>query len=75
MWLCVHEIFVMFHLMALSPTVSHACSLMLVSSAESLLEGMQSGQLLQADAPAAGKDTGELQLHHRAKAESCFWRG
>lgn len=75
MLLYIRIIFAMFHLFALSPAVSHACSLMLVSSAESVLEGMQSGQLLQADAPAAGEDTGELQLHHRAKAESYFWCG
>lgn len=36
---------------------------------------MQSGQLLQADAPAVGEDTGELQLHHSTKAESCIWCG
>jgi len=61
----------MSHVFALPPSVS----LLLVSSAESILEGMQSGQLLQADAPAAGEDTGELQLHHRTKAESCVWCG
>lgn len=70
-WLHINIICMIFHLFALPPSVS----LLLVSSAESVLEGMQSGQLLQADAPAAGEDTGELQPHHRTKAESCVWRG
>lgn len=36
---------------------------------------MQSGQLLQAAPPAAGEDTGELQLHHKSETESRFRRG
>lgn len=70
MWLHNIHIIMIFQLFALSPSVS-----LLLVSAESVLEGMQSGQLLQADAPAAGEDTGELQPHHRTKAESCVWRG
>lgn len=40
-----------------------------VPAAESVPEGMQSAQLLQANAPAAGKGTGEQQPHHRTETE------
>lgn len=40
-----------------------------VPAAESVPEGMQSGQLLQAGAPAAGEGTGEQQPHHRTETE------
>lgn len=46
-----------------------------VSAAESIPEGMQSGQLLQTGAPAAGEGTGEQQLHHRAQTEGFLRRG
>ena len=42
--------------------------------AESFPKGMQSGQLLQADPPAAGEGTGELWPHHEPETEGCFWR-
>lgn len=40
-----------------------------VPAAESLPEGMQSGQLLQARTPAAGEGTGEQQPHHSTETE------
>ncbi len=40
-----------------------------VPAAESIPEGMQSGQLLQAGAPAAGEGTGEQQPHHSTETE------
>lgn len=46
-----------------------------VPAAESIPEGMQSGQLLQTSAPAAGEGTGEQQLHHRAQTEGFLRRG
>lgn len=46
-----------------------------VPAAESIPEGMQSGQLLQAGAPAAGEGTGEQQPHHRTETEGLFRSG
>lgn len=42
---------------------------LIVLAVESVFEGIQSGQLLQAHAPAAGEGAGEQQLHHGAEAE------
>ena len=50
------------------PSFSYSPSLH-VPAAESVPEGMQSGQLLQAGAPAAGEGTGEQQPHHRTETE------
>lgn len=46
-----------------------------VPAAESIPEGMQSGQLLQAGAPAAGEGTGEQQPHHRTETEGFLRSG
>lgn len=58
------------------PTVSVFLTLSLrVPAAESVPKGMQSGQLLQAGAPAAGKGAGEQPLHHRSETEGLVWSG
>lgn len=36
---------------------------------------MQSGQLLQADPPAAGEGTGEQRPHHSPETEGRLWSG
>ena len=46
-----------------------------VPAAESIPEGMQSGQLLQAGAPAVGEGTGEQQLYHRTETEGFLRSG
>lgn len=58
------------------PTASVFLTLSLrVPAAESVPKGMQSGQLLQAGAPAAGKGAGEQPLHHRSETEGLVWSG
>lgn len=46
-----------------------------VPTAESIPEGMQSCQLLQAGAPAAGEGTGEQQPHHSKETEGLLRSG
>lgn len=56
------------------PFFSHSPSVC-VPAAESVPKGMQSGQLLQASAAAAGEGAGEQPLHHRPETEGLVRSG